>query len=167
MEIAKHANANNKPLLMNLSAPFICQFYKKPQMEVMPYVDVLFGNETEAETFANENNFGTKDVKEIALKICDLPKQNPNKRRVTVITNGTDPTVLACDGQISEFPIIKLKPEELVDTNGAGDAFVGGFLSQYVQNQPLGVCVRAGIWAATEIVKTSGCTFEGKATFKP
>ena len=30
----------------------------------------------------------------------------------------------------------------IVDTNGAGDAFVGGFLAQYVQNRPLDVAVR-------------------------
>jgi len=31
---------------MNLSAPFLSQFFKKPMMEAMPYVDILFGNET-------------------------------------------------------------------------------------------------------------------------
>lgn len=31
---------------MNLSAPFLCQFFKKPMMDAFPYVDILFGNET-------------------------------------------------------------------------------------------------------------------------
>lgn len=35
---------------MNLSAPFISQFFKEPLMKVMPYVDILFGNETVSET---------------------------------------------------------------------------------------------------------------------
>lgn len=60
-----------------------------------------------------------------------------------------------------------LKLEEIVDTNGAGDAFVGGFLSQFIQKQPLGVCVRCGIWAARQIIQRSGCTFEGKPDFQP
>jgi sugar/nucleoside kinase (ribokinase family) len=30
------------------------------------------------------------------------------------------------DGIVNEFPAIKLPPEKVVDTNGAGDAFVGG-----------------------------------------
>lgn len=46
MEVANVALANDKPLAMNLSAPFISQFYKEPLMQVLPYVDVLFGNET-------------------------------------------------------------------------------------------------------------------------
>lgn len=46
LEVAKHALKNNRMFLMNLSAPFISQFYKEPLMEAFPYVDILFGNET-------------------------------------------------------------------------------------------------------------------------
>ena len=31
-------------------------------------------------------------------------------------------------GQIAQYPVIPLPKEKLVDTNGAGDAFVGGEL---------------------------------------
>ncbi|XP_017778773.1 PREDICTED: adenosine kinase 2 isoform X2 [Nicrophorus vespilloides] len=166
-EIAKHALAHNKTFIMNLSAPFLSTFYKKPLMEAMPYVDILFGNESEAETFASEQNFQTKDLKEIAQKICDLPKQNENKKRIVIITTGTNPVILADNGKITEYPIIKLEHEKVVDTNGAGDAFVGGFLAQYIQQQPLEVCIKCGVWTASQIIQRSGCTFEGKATFKP
>lgn len=30
------------------------------------------------------------------------------------------------DGEITKYPAIVVPPEEIVDTNGAGDAFVGG-----------------------------------------
>jgi sugar/nucleoside kinase (ribokinase family) len=46
LKVAKHASENNKLFTLNLSAPFISQFFKDALMEVMPYVDVLFGNET-------------------------------------------------------------------------------------------------------------------------
>lgn len=29
----------------------------------------------------------------------------------------------------TEYPVCKIPKEQIVDTNGAGDAFVGGFLS--------------------------------------
>ncbi|CAH1136160.1 unnamed protein product [Ceutorhynchus assimilis] len=167
MEVAKVALANDRPLIMNLSAPFICQFYKEPLMQVLPYVDVVFGNETEAETFAQEQDFGTKDIKEIALKICKLPKQNEKRSRVVVLTQGVDPVILACEGNIKEFTVQALPAEQLVDTNGAGDAFAGGFLSQYIEGKDLDVCVKCGLWAARQIVQRNGCTFEGKATFDP
>ena len=38
-----------------------------------------------------------------------------------------------CDDTLSHFlPYHQIAKEQLVDTNGAGDAFVGGFLSQIV-----------------------------------
>ncbi|KAL1494961.1 hypothetical protein ABEB36_010460 [Hypothenemus hampei] len=165
MEVAGIALANDRPLIMNLSAAFISQFYKEPLMQAIPYVDILFGNEQEAETFAQEQDFCTNDIKEIALKICTLPKQNEKRSRVVVLTQGVDPVILAKDGIIVEFPVKALPLEQLVDTNGAGDAFAGGFLSQYIQGKELDVAVKCGIWAARQIVQRSGCTFEGKPTF--
>lgn len=50
LKVAKHASDNNKLFCLNLSAPFICQFFKDNLMQVMPYVDVLFGNETVSQT---------------------------------------------------------------------------------------------------------------------
>jgi adenosine kinase len=39
--------------MVNLAAPFICQFFKDKLLEVVPYVDFLFGNETEAKTISS------------------------------------------------------------------------------------------------------------------
>uniref|UniRef100_A0A2P2K177 Adenosine kinase n=1 Tax=Rhizophora mucronata TaxID=61149 RepID=A0A2P2K177_RHIMU len=50
--VANHAAANNKVFMMNLSAPFICEFFKDAQEKFLPYMDFLFGNETEARTFS-------------------------------------------------------------------------------------------------------------------
>lgn len=49
LKVAKHASENNKIFSLNLSAPFISQFFKEAMMKVMPYVDILFGNETVSE----------------------------------------------------------------------------------------------------------------------
>ena len=43
-----------------------------------------------------------------------------------------------------------------MDTNGAGDAFVGGFLSQYVQGKSLEKCIDCGIWVSQLIIQRSG-----------
>merc|ERR1719284_316009 len=55
MELASsHCNQANKTYCLNLSAPFIMQVppFKAVLMKTLPNVDVLFGNETEAATFA-------------------------------------------------------------------------------------------------------------------
>ncbi|XP_042899992.1 uncharacterized protein [Parasteatoda tepidariorum] len=166
MHVAEHASQFDKPLIMNLSAPFLSQFFKEPMMEAMPYVDILFGNEQEAVTFSREQNLGTENIAEIALKISELPKKNTARQRIVIITQGHEPVICAQDKVTTEYPVINIIPEEIVDTNGAGDAFVGGFLAQYVLGNALDVCIKCGIYAATECIKLSGCTMPDKPNFK-
>ncbi|OVA10108.1 Adenosine kinase [Macleaya cordata] len=164
--VAEHAAANNKVFCHNLSAPFICESFKDAQEKVLPYVDYVFGNESEARTFAKVHGWETEDVEEIALKISQWPKASGAQKRITVISQGADPVVVAEDGKVKLFPVILLPKEKLVDTNGAGDAFVGGFLSQLVQEKPIEECVRAGSYAANVIIQRSGCTYPEKPAFE-
>ncbi|CAI9766324.1 unnamed protein product [Fraxinus pennsylvanica] len=166
MLVAEHAAAKNKIFTTNLSAPFICEFFKDVQDKVFPYTDIVFGNETEARTFSRVHGWETENVEEIALKISQLPKANEARKRITVITQGGDPVVVAEDGKVKLFPVIPLPKEKLVDTNGAGDAFVGGFLSQLVLEKPIEDCVKAGCYAANVIIQRSGCTYPEKPDFK-
>ena len=99
----------------------------------------------EATTFAGAFNLGTTDVKKIALAISMLPKENGSKGRTVIITQGSDPVVCAENGAVVEFPAEKLPASKIVDTNGAGDAFVGGFLAQYVLGRDLRTSVRCNI----------------------
>ncbi|KAJ8250763.1 hypothetical protein COCON_G00226850 [Conger conger] len=165
LKVARHASEQNKLFSLNLSAPFISQFYKQQMMEVMPYVDILFGNETEAATFAREQGYETEDIEEIARKAQDLPKVNKKRQRVVVFTQGKDGTVLAKGDKVMTFPVLEINPSDIVDTNGAGDAFVGGFLSELVQEKPMEQCVRAGHYAANVIIRRAGCTFPDKPDF--
>lgn len=151
---------------MNLSAPFLAQFYKKDLIEALTYADIVFGNELEALAFAKEENFGTENLQEIALKICELPKIDGNRNRIAIITQGKDPVLLAQNGKITEIAVDKLSDGEIIDTNGAGDAFVGGFLAQFVQEKSLKTCILCGNWAARQIIKESGCSFSGEANFQ-
>lgn len=166
MKVAEHALKEDKCFVMNLSAPFICSIFKEPQLAAFGYVDILFGNDTEAETFAKENGLEATSIPEIALRIAELPKHNKQRSRMVVITQGSEPIIVAQDRKIQEFPIHKLDKDKIVDTNGAGDAFVGGFLSQLVQGRPLEKCIEAATWAAAVIIQRSGCTFPPQCDFE-
>lgn len=63
MHVAKHAFETSKIFMMNLSAPFLCQFFKEPMLKALPFVDVLFGNETEAAAFAENNGIAVSLIK--------------------------------------------------------------------------------------------------------
>lgn len=160
--LAKHALENKKIFSINLSAPFLIQFFGDQMAAVMPYADIVFGNESEAEAYGVAKGYGT-DVATIAMKLAAEPKADGSKPRMVVFTQGSNPTVVAyhfADGSaVTTFPVEPLARELLVDTNGAGDAFVGGFLSQYVQKKPVAECVAAGNYAARVIIQHSGCAF--------
>ncbi|XP_074881826.1 adenosine kinase isoform X4 [Buteo buteo] len=119
----------------------------------------------EAATFAREQGFETEDIKEIARKTQALPKVNTKRQRIVVFTQGKDDTVMATENEVTTFPVLVSDQSEIVDTNGAGDAFVGGFLSQLVYDRPVTECIRAGHYAASVIIKRSGCTFPEKPDF--
>ena len=147
-----------KTVCMNLSAPFIMQVppFKEALDKSLYFVDFLFGNETEAATYGECEGWG-KDVGEIALKLAAKPKASGTRPRVVVFTQGSDATLVACGGVVSAFPVPKLPKEQLVDTNGAGDAFVGGFLAKLALGGDLATCVNAGNYAARQIIQVSGC----------
>ncbi|XP_072679771.1 adenosine kinase isoform X9 [Canis lupus baileyi] len=174
LKVANHASENNRIFTLNLSAPFISQFYKESLMKVMPYIDILFGNETEAATFAREQGFETEDIKEIARKTQALPKVNQKRQRIVIFTQGREDTIMAtvclslallAESEVTAFAVLDQDQKEIVDTNGAGDAFVGGFLSQLVSDKPLTECIRAGHYAASVIIRRTGCTFPEKPDF--
>lgn len=157
--VAKYSLENNRTLMLNLSAPFISQFFKDPLMAAFPYVDIVFGNDDEAKTFAKSVlNLETEDVTEIAKAISKMPKEGQKKRTV-IITQGHLPVIVATGDEAKTFEIQKIAPEKIVDTNGAGDAFCGGFLAQYAKNEPIEKCIDCGIWSASLIIQRSGCTF--------
>jgi len=152
---------------MNLSAPFLMQVppFKAVFVETMPYVDFLFGNETEALTWAETEGWDTTDIEFIALRLSLIPSAKSQKRTV-VITQGADDTVVAINGHVNKYPVIVLPREKLVDTNGAGDSYVGGFLAGLSKGLPIDTCCKAGAYAASVIVQQSGCTFPAKPDYQ-
>lgn len=164
MQVAKYANQNNRKFCMNLSAEFLVQFFEEPMMKLMPYVDILFGNESEALAFGKQHKHKNLSIKAIAGEISKLKKHSASTPRLVVITQGPDPVIVAKDGEVMEFPVPKV--DNIVDTNGAGDAFVGGFLAADVRGLSLPQCIKAGIYASTVILGVSGTELNGKPTFK-
>jgi len=166
VEVGKHACDNNKVFTMNLSAPFIVEFFKDPMMQAFPYIDLLFGNETEFGKFGEVHNLGTTDLKEIAKKVSELPKNNKERSRTVIITQGAETVILCKDGKVTEYEVNKLPKEKLIDTNGAGDSFVGGFMAQFVKGEAIEECIKCGIFAATHVIQRSGCTMDPSVVYE-
>merc|ERR1712195_211590 len=80
-------------------------------------------------------------------------------KRTVVVTQGKDPTIVAQNGFTKEFAITALAQDKVVDTNGAGDAYVGGFLAALTKGKAVADCCKAGAYSAGVIVQYSGCTY--------
>lgn len=157
MALAEECAQKNKIFMLSLSAPFIPQFFKDPLDKTAPYWDYVVGNETEALSYAESHGLETKDIKEIAKHLAELPKKNKKRDRVAIITQGTLPTIVAVSGkEIKEYPVHEISKSEINDTNGAGDAFAGGFLAGLVEGKPLDVCVDMGQWLAALSIRELG-----------
>mmetsp|Transcript_6428 Transcript_6428/g.6929 ORF Transcript_6428/g.6929 Transcript_6428/m.6929 type:complete len:338 (+) Transcript_6428:192-1205(+) len=163
--VAEHALANNKTFCLNLSAPFIIDFFGDQVATALEYADFLFCNESEAETYAKKHGLGD-DLKEVALKVAASPKKNASVPRTVIFTQGSSSTIVACNGVVTEYAVEPLEAKLLVDTNGAGDAFVGGFLSKLVQAKGMEECVMAGHWAAKYIIQQPGTTIDQPCTYE-
>jgi adenosine kinase len=166
--IAEDFISNNKIVCINLSAQFIVDFFATQLATAIELSDYVFGNESEAASYATKNNLDPEDLHAVALAICNLPMKKLNAKRTVVFTQGSKSTIVAYDGVVTEYAVVPLDKSLLVDTNGAGDAFVGGFLSQLVLKDAASMkdCVDAGHYAAKYIIQVSGTSLEpGKCTF--
>ncbi|RAL05569.1 adenosine kinase [Aspergillus ibericus CBS 121593] len=162
--LGQEAAAKNKVFMLNLSAPFIAQFFKEQLDSVLPYTDYTFCNETEARAFSESHSWGTDDVVEIAKKLAQLPKKNTSRPRVAIVTQGTLPTVAATvkpsgEVEVKEFPVREIPKSSINDTNGAGDAFCGGFCGGIVQGKSLEESIDMGQWLASLSIQELGASY--------
>jgi len=171
--IAAHANEKGKKVTMNVSAPFLAEVppLRGLLKECFAMCDVIFCNESEAAAFAKGEEWGTEDIAEIAAKLAALPGPKAGTRKA-VVTQGADATVIATAGGATETFAVAGNPwtltkADLVDTNGAGDAFVGGFLYGMATGKTDAQCAEAGHFAAGTIIQRAGCTFPATCDFKP
>ena len=92
LELGRHAVAENKIFTMNLSAPFLIQFFGDQMTATIPFTDFVFGNESEAAAYGAAKGYGT-NLTEIALKLAAQPKASGTRPRVVVFTQGSDRTI--------------------------------------------------------------------------
>ena len=170
-EVGQFASDNNIPMAFNLSAVFLLQFELANVTKALTHADYVFGNEDEAAAFATSQGKEGASLQEVAKMLATWEKSNSKRPRVAVVTHGSKPVIVATqvpgseEVDVQEYPVAALSADQIVDTNGAGDSFVGGFLSQILQGKDVPTAIRAGIYLSSEIVQRSGCTFPENMTW--
>ncbi|KAG6841573.1 hypothetical protein C0991_009608 [Blastosporella zonata] len=164
LELSSKAAAAGKTFAINLSAPFIPQFFGAQLQSIIPHCDIVIGNEAEAESWASANGLpDPKDLAAVAKHIATLPKTNASRPRWVIFTQGAESTVVVSSADPENAKVFKvnaLADGEIVDTNGAGDAFAGGFLGGLVAGKSLEECVEVGHTLGAMCVKQVGPTYQ-------
>jgi len=89
--------------VFQLSAVYACLAYKDAVTEIMPYVDIVFGNRYEARAYADANNLAMDDIADIACQMARRPKANGRRGRLVVITCDSQPTVVVDKGVVTRY----------------------------------------------------------------
>jgi adenosine kinase len=159
-------NREKKFVILTLSAMFIVQYHYDKLMEIANKCDMIVGNIKEAELLSGVEGGNPKEVFDGIFK-----KLSP-RDRLLVITAGPQGVYCAKYNYkrnqldfIFQYFANKINNDEIVDLNGAGDSFLGGFLSEYLKGSSLNDCCRIGTEAASVILRNVGCTFPKNLIF--
>ena len=122
------------------------EFYR----EVMPSVDVVFAGEDEAAIATGER----ANAEELARALCELGATN------VVIKRGEHGALAFVDGVVHSCDAVRIS---VVDTVGAGDAFVAGYLAELVSGEGVERCL-ATATATGAFACLTGGDWEGSPT---
>uniref|UniRef100_A0A1I8EEL8 Adenosine kinase n=1 Tax=Wuchereria bancrofti TaxID=6293 RepID=A0A1I8EEL8_WUCBA len=168
--ISVNLSTTLKVFATNLAAPFVLKYFRDEFLGVLPYVDILFGNERESKAFADANNYNTHELQQINMQdkkkrtnkqinnyllyatiVNIMLKINEKHQRIVILTQGSDPTIVYQNGNNDavKYPVKKLKHEEIVDTNGA---------VMHLLEKSVAESVKCGHYAAAVIIQQEGCT---------
>ena len=115
-------------------------YSKKQMMEMLEYIDFIFGNQHEIDYIYNELNLRI-------LRDYHVPYM--------IITQGDKGSLIECSVG-SAWNILPYKTK-LVDPTGAGDAYAGAFLAAYLEGKNINECGNFASATASFIVEKEGC----------
>ncbi|CAH1955368.1 unnamed protein product [Acanthoscelides obtectus] len=144
---------HGKPVLFNLSGKYIIDIHPVIIQHFAKSSNYLFGTLEEFE--ALWKSMGLQTMQAFINSIM----KHRNEKSV-VITNGGNPGYFVENSsEIKRFEVLKIKDDDIRDTTGTGDAFVGGFIAALIcKKTSITECIKTGTYAACQILQQTGCT---------
>lgn len=133
-------------------------------MEALSYADYVFCNEDEQRCIKEK-----LAVEEINQHLAKYKKHGHEKKpwRTIIATQGPRPTEVFRWNHVDEskeemrVEVPPLDQDKIIDTNGAGDSFVGAFFAALAMKKELKEAIELGNRLAGCCVQNSGCFFKG------
>jgi sugar/nucleoside kinase (ribokinase family) len=136
------AHAAGRQVALSLSDPLWVAHQRDAMLGLLPDVDVLLANESEAVELTGAAS--------LAAAVEELTRSCP----VVAVTRGAAGVLVADRKETAAVPAAPV--EAVVDTTGAGDLFAAGFLRGLTAGLPLPDCARLGGLAAAEVISHIG-----------
>lgn len=139
----KLAKENGAAVSLDLSSVDVITQCRDQIKKCADEVDIIFGNILEMKVFT-----GCKDVSEIIKKF--------HSRQIVVITDGSRGGWVKAAGKEDASKFDALKVDHVVDTTGAGDFFIAGFLAEFLDKKDVQTCIKAANLAASFVIQHDG-----------
>jgi len=125
---------------LDLSDAGVVKKHKETFQNILPKIDILFANETEAEALTDLEP--EQAVQELA-----------NIVKIAIVKLGEKGSLICQDGTLT---YINGYPANAIDTTGAGDTYSAGFLYGYLNNWSLEKAGKLASLLASKIVEQKG-----------
>lgn len=109
--------------------------------------------------FLGRNDKNIKSIATFLYSQCYKQTKGESKDTLVIITRGNNPVILANKDQVREFKVPVVQAQKKLNTSGAGDYFVGGFLANYIQNKPIQECMKSGLELACKLIEKNSLKY--------
>lgn len=146
LKAQSEAHTAGAKVALTLSDGFIIDVFRDPLERVIKGgVDLLFANEGEAKAYADRDSVGTA-CSVLGKVVGDY-----------VVTCGGEGAIVSDKGNVRE---VKGYSVDLVDTNGAGDAFAGAFLFGMTNGYSNEQATKLANYAGAQVVSKPGARLD-------
>ncbi|KAL0233462.1 hypothetical protein PCE1_001977 [Barthelona sp. PCE] len=144
-------------LMLNLSDAFVVYGFWDCLNQVFPHTSLLVGNHVEyTAVYEKLSSNPAEDNKMLAaMRLLQDKYGIPT----LICTCGANDVIVLQDGTVSMYPVRAV--DVVVDTNGAGDSFVGGLLAGILSGFPMEKCVALGNELAGYCLGKVGADYSG------
>lgn len=156
--LAEAAAARGAIFALNLSSAGILPKVADKVQKLLPYCSYVFGNQSELTALAALSGWPSEasDDGDAARARCLAAELKEGG--MVVCTRGSAATLIARQVDVVDWvPVPTVPREDWVDTNGCGDSFVGGFLSELARGGTVERCAAQGHRCAGAILCRRGC----------
>jgi sugar/nucleoside kinase (ribokinase family) len=158
-------NFYNDSILLALSAAseYIVRDNAEKLIELLPYLDIFFINLEELRVLRKAMNMDNLNDDDFFYYLSvKTGKANKVKKRVFINTRGNNASLIyeldfnSNSGLAYTVPVVPLDKKYIIDTNGAGDSYSGGFLAGILMDYSIQDSAKFGNCVAAEVIQLKG-----------